>query len=79
METQKTGHVLTDILLLTVGAATGGISEAMSINDLQYYDIVLALILKAVSILSFLVVLILNANKLGKMIKGWFITNNIDK
>lgn len=72
MDAHKTGHAILDVLLLTLGTATGVVGEVITVETLEYYDTILSLVLKGVSILSFLVVLILNANKLVKMVKRWF-------
>ena len=75
LHTHQTEHPILNLVLgiiATISGAAGMNLEALTMADLQYYDIVLALILKGVSIVSFLVLIILNIGKLSAKIKTWF-------
>lgn len=75
LHSHQTNHPVLNIILgiiATISGAAGMNLEALTMADLQYYDMVLALVLKGVSILSFLLLIILNIGKLTAKLKAWF-------
>jgi hypothetical protein len=68
------GHPVLNMVLIIVAVGTGVSGSAHNITkeDLEFYDMLLAVVLKAVSILSFTVILLLNFQKLIKMFFTWF-------
>ena len=70
-----TNHPVLNIvlgLIATISGVAGMNMEAITMEDLQFYDMVLAMVLKAVSIVSFLVLIALNLGKLTQKVKEWF-------
>lgn len=69
----QTGHPILSTIFFVIASVTGmaGMNmEAMTMEDLQFYDMVLAILLKVVSIFSFVILVALNIGKLFKMIKA---------
>lgn len=72
-EFQETGNgTLNIILALAIGTVTGagGFMQGVTKDDLILADLILALVLKTVSIVSFFLVIILSAMKIVKMIRN---------
>ena len=78
MENSNTGHPVLTLILGVIALVTGSQSWFGNITaeDLDFADKLLAVILKGVSIISFLLIVFLNLNKIFKMIKGWFNLKN---
>ena len=71
---QGNGHPVLTPVLAFVAIATGvsGSAHNITMEYLEFYDMVLAMALKAISILSFAIIVLLNVNKLIKLIVSWF-------
>lgn len=57
-----------DIATTKVGIILGSITASLTLADM---DLILAIVLKAVSIISFTIVIALNAGKLYNKVKEW--------
>ncbi len=60
------------IILLAVAATSGIKGMNISEEELDYYNKLLALVLKGVSIISFILLILLNFQKLFKMVVSLF-------
>lgn len=67
-------HPILNIVLMVVAVVTGakGLHNNFTAEELDYYDKILAIFLKGVSILSFLLIIALNLNKLVVKIRTFF-------
>ncbi len=72
---QHTGHPVLSMIFFVIASISGAVGmnyEAMTMEDLKFYDMVLAIVLKAVSIVSFIILIALNAGKLKEKLNTWF-------
>jgi hypothetical protein len=69
-------HPILNVVLGLIAVITGASSGFgnITVDELDYYDKLMAVILKGVSIISFLLIVVLNLNRVIKLVKDWFKT-----
>ena len=73
--THHTNHPVLNIVLSVIATVSGVVGmkmEAITMADLEFYDLILAMVLKGVSTLSFIILIALNFGKLISKMKEWF-------